>query len=542
MVVEVVCPGLAAAGGLSVPGTVKPKTVSATVVVSGARLPDVPVIVTVAVPVVAELLAVSVSTLVEVAGFVPNAAVTPLGRPDAASITLPVKPFVGTTVIVLVPLAPCAMLKLVGLAESVKFGGGVTVRLIVVVSGVKLPDVPVTVTVDIPAEAEPLAVSVKMLVPVVGFVPNAAVTPLGSPEAASVTLPVKPFVGFTVIVLVPPAAPGVMVTLLGAADSVKFGGGVTVRLMVAVCVRLPDFPVTVTVAGPVVAVAEAVSVSVEFTIPFAGGVTGFGENAAVTPLGRPVALSVVAELKPFWLVTVIVLVPMAPCAMLKLVGFADSVKFGAAVTVRAIVVVAIRLPDVPVMVTVVGPPTAAEALAVSVSTLVEVVGFVANAAVTPLGRPDAASVTLPVKPPTSVTVIVLVPMLPCTMLKLVGLAESVKLDGAVTVRLIVVVAIKLPDVPVTVTVAVPMAAELLAVSVSTLVVVVGFGANAAVTPLGRPEAASVTLPVKPFAGVTVIVLVPLLPCATVKLLGAAESVKLAAAATTTCTELLVVTA
>lgn len=74
----------------------------------------------------------------------------------------------------------------------------------------------------------------------------------------------------------------------------------------------PEVPVTVTVAAPVVAVAEAVSVSVEVTVPFADGVTGFVENAAVTPLGRPEALSVVAELKPPVLVMVIVLAPLLP--------------------------------------------------------------------------------------------------------------------------------------------------------------------------------------------------------------------------------------
>lgn len=62
---------------------------------------------------------------------------------------------------------------------------------------------------------------------------------------------------------------------------------------------VPDVPVMVTVAAPVVAVAEAVSVSVDVALPFAGGVTGFVENAAVTPPGNPAALSVVAELKLF---------------------------------------------------------------------------------------------------------------------------------------------------------------------------------------------------------------------------------------------------
>jgi len=74
----------------------------------------------------------------------------------------------------------------------------------------------------------------------------------------------------------------------------------------------PDVPVTVTLTVPVVAVADAVNVSVDVALPFAGGVTGFGTNAAVTPLGSPEALSVVAELKLFWLVIVIVLVAFEP--------------------------------------------------------------------------------------------------------------------------------------------------------------------------------------------------------------------------------------
>lgn len=68
----------------------------------------------------------------------------------------------------------------------------------------------------------------------------------------------------------------------------------------------------VTVAVPTVAVEEAVSVRVELALPFAGGVTGLVENAAVTPEGRPEALNVVAELNPPVLVTVMVLVPLAP--------------------------------------------------------------------------------------------------------------------------------------------------------------------------------------------------------------------------------------
>src|ERR1019366_6476344 len=126
---------------------------------------------------------------------------------------------------------------------------------------------------------------------------------------------------------------------------------------------------------------------------------------------------------------------------------------------------------------------------------------------TPLGRPDAERVTLPLKPFDGVMLIVLVPWLPCVMVKLLGLADSVKLGAGVTVRLIVVVLFKLPDVPVIVTVAVPVAAVTLAVRVSVLLLVAGLGLNAAVTPLGRPDAKRVTLPLKPFDGVMLIVLV-----------------------------------
>jgi len=96
---------------------------------------------------------------------------------------------------------------------------------------------------------------------------------------------------------------------------------------------------------------------------------------------------------------------------------------------------------------------------------------------------------------------------------------------ASTVRLNVVVLVKLPEVPVMVTVTVPVAAEALAVSVSVLVVVAGFGLNPAVTPLGKPDAERVTLPLKPSSGVMVMVLVPLLPCVMVTLVGLADKVK-----------------
>jgi hypothetical protein len=87
---------------------------------------------------------------------------------------------------------------------------------------------------------------------------------------------------------------------------------------------------------------------------------------------------------------------------------------------------------------------------------------------------------------------------------------------------------------------VPVVAVLLAVKVSTLVDVVGFVPNEAVTPLGSAELESVTDPVKPPEGVTVIVLLPLVPCFTVRLEGEAESEKFGVAVAFTVSEIEVV--
>jgi hypothetical protein len=82
--------------------------------------------------------------------------------------------------------------------------------------------VPVIVTVDVPVVAVLDAVSVNTLVPIVGFVPNVAVTPLGRPLALNVKQLFKPLVGATVIVLVP-FDPLFTVRLVGFADRLKSG-------------------------------------------------------------------------------------------------------------------------------------------------------------------------------------------------------------------------------------------------------------------------------------------------------------------------------
>jgi hypothetical protein len=80
--------------------------VSAIVVVTGARVPDVPVTVIVEFPAAADVLAVSVSMLEVVEAVGLNDAVTPLGSPDTAKDTLPVNGLMSVTAIVSAPLAP----------------------------------------------------------------------------------------------------------------------------------------------------------------------------------------------------------------------------------------------------------------------------------------------------------------------------------------------------------------------------------------------------------------------------------------------------
>ena len=385
-----------------------------------------PVIVTVTMPVVAVVLAVSVKALVAVAGFGLNDAVTPLGRPEADKLTLLLKLFWGVRVMVLGPLAPCAIVTLLGAAESVKSGmkTGFTVTVsATVVLFDKLPEVPVMITVTVPVEAVLLAVRAKELVFVVLVGLKEADTPLGRPEADKLTMPLKPFCGVTVIVLVP-VAPCAMVRLLGDAEIVKFGTGIgfTVRETVAVFDKLPEVPVTVTVTVPVADVLLAVSVNVLVLVVLVG------LREADTPLGRPEADKLTLPLKPFCGVRVIVLVPVAPCVMLRLLGDAEIVKFGTGIgfTVREIVVALDKLPEVPVMVTVT-VPLADVLLAVSVNVLVLVVLVGLNEADTPLGKPEADKLTLPLKPLCGVTVMVLVALAPCVIVKLLGDTESTKL-------------------------------------------------------------------------------------------------------------------
>jgi hypothetical protein len=90
------------------------------------------------------------------------------------------------------------------------------------VLAVNEPEVPVIVRVEVPAAAVLPAVRVSILEPVVGFVPNEAVTPVGSPEIASVTLPVNPPAPATVMVSAV-LLPGATLRVVVVGERVKLG-------------------------------------------------------------------------------------------------------------------------------------------------------------------------------------------------------------------------------------------------------------------------------------------------------------------------------
>lgn len=298
-----------------------------------------------------------------------------------------------------------------------------------VVLAVNEPEVPVMVMVDVAGVAVVAAVNVSALFDVVGLVPNAAVMPEGKPETARVTLPVNGLTSVTLMLSVP-VAPLSTDRVPAEGASVKAPKDeITVSAIVVVAVSDPEVPVIVTVAVPMVAELLAVKVSTLWGIELMV-VVGLGEKAAVTPLGNPEATRVTAPLNPFTSVTERVSVPLAPWFIDSVEPESAIVKLAAPVTVREIVVVAVKLPEVPVIVIVLVPGVAVLAT-VSVSTLVLVVGLVTNAAVTPVGRPDAASVTLPVNPLTSVTVMVSVALAPSEIDRVGAEGASVKLPPPV---------------------------------------------------------------------------------------------------------------
>jgi hypothetical protein len=103
----------------------------------------------------------------------------------------------------------------------------------------------------------------------------------------------------------------------------------------------PEVPIRSMVVVPVGALRDALQVIVTVDFPLAGGVTGLAEAVADTPLGNSFTLKSTAELNPFTLVTVRVVVTLPLSSMVNEDGDKARVKFFVpeeAFTVSAMVV------------------------------------------------------------------------------------------------------------------------------------------------------------------------------------------------------------
>lgn len=383
----------------------------------------------------------------------------------------------------------------------------------------------VTVTFDVPAEADPAAVNVpRNRVEPLNAV-YAAVTPVGSPVVDITTFDGVPVIG-VMVMAVAPWSPWTTLKLTGARAIEKFtvGGAVTVTVTVTVGARLPDVPFTVNCVA--LSEAELAAVRVSTLVP----VVLAGLNDAVTPVGKPVAVKATVPPKPPTGLTVRVAVPGLPTDTFTLETDDPSVKLAGAVTDRLMFAVADTAPDLAVTVKV-GVEIVAEALAVSVRMLVEEVLAGLKLAVTPDGNPATVSATAPVKPLTGVAVMVLATELPWLKLRLAGAAARVTPGVPLTVKAMATEVAAAFWVPVSVTLAALAVAEGAAVNVTVLVVAVVAGLNVAVTPLGRPVADKVTFPLKPLFGVMVRVSVALAPCTTLTVAAEACIVKAGGAVT-----------
>ena len=189
-----------------------------------------------------------------------------------------------------------------------------------------------------------------------------------------------------------------MVSVLALSANCTPDGCATCTVICVLGVNPPPLAVTVIVADPTAAAEEAVSVKVEEPVsPF--NVTGLLLHEAVTPLGRPLTLSVTAPLYVMLPANEIASVTVFPCTTGRVVEAAPIASDGDGATCTAICLLAVK-PSPPAVTVMVAEPTYAAGEAVSVSveeplSALSVTGFLLHEAVTPLGRPLTLSVTAP---------------------------------------------------------------------------------------------------------------------------------------------------
>jgi len=197
-----------------------------------------------------------------------------------------------------------------------------------------------------------------------------------------------------------------------------------VSVSVAVWLVLPLVPLIVIVYVPFVAVRAALIVSVELPAP----VIDVGLKLSVVPDPCPVAVRLIADANPPVTAVLTVTVLLVLCVTVFVVG--DTLTEKPAVTAeteRFTVVVETVEPEVPVMVIGYVPVAVVEAtVSVSVELPFPVIEPALKLAVTPVGNPEAVSVTAELNPPVTKLEIDDVPADPGTTVRLDGDADKVK--------------------------------------------------------------------------------------------------------------------
>jgi hypothetical protein len=133
--------------------------------------------------------------------------------------------------------------------------------------------------------------------------------------------------------------------------------------------------------------------------------------------------------------------------------------------VSAITMVWLRLPDLPVKVTLEGP-VAAELVTASVRMQLTGVVPTLNDPTTPFGRLEMLKVTMFENPFSGVKVRVLLAVVPCAILRVAGEADTEKVGGRTMLSVTVVLLTREPEVPVMVTATVEGGALMVAANVT----------------------------------------------------------------------------
>lgn len=146
---------------------------------------------------------------------------------------------------------------------------------------------------------------------------NAAVTPDGRAEVVRVTLPVKPALGVTVMVLVP-GVPEITVTVAREVFSENAAAGVMVKATPTVALSAPEVAVMVTL--PLLAEALGLAAIVNVLALDATGL-----KAAVTPEASPVTARVTVPVKPLAGAIVTAIEPLVPAPRVSDAGVVVTV-------------------------------------------------------------------------------------------------------------------------------------------------------------------------------------------------------------------------